>query len=175
MKLIDDIFEVMFRTQPSILLPFNPEAGQEPKVLQSPLGRALASFSGNACAELGINEKQHPDIIKKYHKSVGLNAGIETAWCSSFTNYIVIKSGFKGTKSASARSWLKWGQSIDTPMVGSIVIFWRVSPDSSYGHVGFFMEAKEDQIMVLSGNQDNRVSIKGYPKDRLLGIRNPNV
>jgi len=42
------------------------------------------------------------------------------------------------------------------------------------GHVGFYWARSGDRILVLGGNQDNQVSIKGYPKADLLGHRWPD-
>jgi len=44
------------------------------------------------------------------------------------------------------------------------------------GHVGFFAGLDPaidtfENVLVLGGNQGNTVSVRPYPKDRLLGIR----
>lgn len=39
------------------------------------------------------------------------------------------------------------------------------------GHVGFYAGIQGKDILVLGGNQNDTVSISGYAKSRLLGVR----
>lgn len=97
----------------------------------------------------------------------------ETAWCSAFINWCFLKVGLPYTGKLNARSWLNWGSSIGSgkPILGDVVVFWRESPQSWKGHVGFYITERHGWIYVLGGNQNNEVNIKGYPKKRLLDIR----
>lgn len=130
-----------------------------------------------AFAEIGIKEfpgtGDNPRIIE-YLQSTNLgsphNSQDETPWCSAFANWCVERSGFEGTDSAWARSWLNWGQKIDTPKRGCIVVFSR---GNSFGHVAFYIGQTSTQIEVLGGNQSNEVNISKYDKSRLLGYRVP--
>ena len=116
---------------------------------------------------------ENPRIIE-YHASTTLKATEdEVAWCSAFVNWCLLQAKFEGTNSAAARSWLNWGNAVDDLVPGDIVIFWRGSPDSWQGHVGFFLEKHQHTISVLGGNQGNSVSVKDYPISRLLGARRP--
>ncbi len=58
----------------------------------------------------------HNPRILEYHRTTTLGHGAaskdETPWCSSFVNFCMVMSGFRGTNSASARSWLKWGSGL---------------------------------------------------------------
>jgi uncharacterized protein (TIGR02594 family) len=100
----------------------------------------------------------------------------ETPWCSAFVNWCVKQAGYEGTNHALARSWLAWGQEIEVPRRGCIVVFQR---EQKFGHVGFFLEETENEIKVLGGNQQNKetllyeVSEKSYPKKDWLGYRIP--
>jgi uncharacterized protein (TIGR02594 family) len=67
---------------------------------------------------------------------------------------------------------LKWGEPIDQPKRGAVTVFSRGS-NQALGHVGFYWEKSGDRILVLGGNQGNQVSIKGYQKKDLLGLRWP--
>lgn len=164
----------LFSTETKVVVE-NPELNNpvSEHVNLSELEKKCLEFYGSATKEIGINESKNPDRIKLYHSSVGLKAGIDTAWCSSFANYIVKQSKIKATGSALARSWLKWGKSVDTPIKGCLVVFWRKSPSSSYGHVGFYAGETETDIIVIGGNQSNSVCKAKYPKSRLLGYRVP--
>jgi uncharacterized protein (TIGR02594 family) len=146
---------------------------------EKPTGDLLKfpSWYAIAKAEIGVaefpGEKKNPKI-SDYHKKANFKAGDEDdSWCSSFACYCMEMAGIPSTKNASARSWLEWGHEIKTPVVGCVVVFWRETKDSWKGHVGFFAGEKDGEILVLGGNQDNAVKIKGYPKSRLLGFRMP--
>ena len=123
--------------------------------------------------ELGVHEKagwrRNEDRIIEYHATTTLAAKRdEVPWCSSFVNWCVIQAGLKGTDSALARSWMKWGREVKDPSEGCVVIFNR---GLGRGHVGFFVEECGDEIIVLGGNQSNAVSLKHYSKKDLLGFR----
>ena len=100
----------------------------------------------------------------------------ETPWCSAFVNWCLEQAGYERTKNAAARSWLSWGQKIETPRRGCVVVFRR---EQVYGHVGFYIDETETHVKVLGGNQQNpetkifEVSEKYYPKPELLGYRIP--
>lgn len=129
--------------------------------------------------ELGVKEiagtKHNPRILE-YHKSCrgGDVLDDETPWCSSFANFIMLKAGLMGSGKRNARSWLTWGQELQKPVPGCIVVFWRDSPKSAKGHVGFYVGGQGGEILVLGGNQGNAVSVTTYPRARLLGYRWPN-
>lgn len=140
-----------------------------------------APWYAKAKGELGTAEikgKLHNNTrILDYHRSTTLNKTMagrdETPWCSSFANWCVKGSGLKGTNSAMARSWLKWGEKLETPREGCIVVFARPSAGPQSGHVGFFVKETAERIRVLGGNQSNQVKESYYGKDDLLGYRWP--
>ena len=69
-----------------------------------------------------------------------------------------------------ARAWLDYGIKIDAPCLGCIVIFNRAGG----GHVGFVVGRDyAGQLLVLGGNQANKVSIAPFAEDRILGYRLP--
>jgi len=127
--------------------------------------------------ELGTQEIAGPDShnprIIAYHSATSLSAGEdEVPWCSSFVNWCMREAGVSRTNSAAARSWLKWGKKLSRPKEGCVVVFSR--PGSSWsGHVGFFKRKEGSDILVLGGNQSNRVNYSSYSTSRLLGYRWP--
>lgn len=131
----------------------------------------LKLFYAAAKAEMGVAEtpgKLHNKRVLQYHAATNLRAtDDETPWCSSFCNFIVQACGVKGTKSAAARSWLKWGEPLKEPVKGCIVVFSRTGG----GHVAFYHSHDAKYIYTLGGNQGNRVCIAAYPVARLLGYR----
>jgi len=97
----------------------------------------------------------------------------ETAWCAAFVGAMLERAGLKSTRALDARSYNDWGEEIDIEdaLPGDIVVFWRGSPNSWKGHVGFFVRNAGVNIEVLGGNQSDSVSIAHYSKKRLLSVR----
>ena len=119
-------------------------------------------------------EKHNPVIVNFFKNTTGKEYGDEVSWCSAFVSSCLQEAGFKHTGKLNARSYLTYGVSVkNNPKQGDIVVFWRNSPESWEGHVGFYAGENEKNILVLGGNQGNQVSIAEYPKSRLLDIRRP--
>lgn len=131
-----------------------------------------------ARGELGQKEipgQQDNPRILEYHKSVGINSGEQTPWCSSFVFWCLKQAGASTAGgSAMAKSWLNASsmQALTSPQYGCIVVFHR-PPNPQSGHVGFYVGAEGGRIKVLGGNQGNAVSIAGYSTQRLAGYRWP--
>lgn len=130
-----------------------------------------------AWKEIGVFEfaKGHNPRVLEYHMETKLEAKAdEISWCSPFVNWCFDKAGITGTRSAAARSWLTWGDAIDKPVPGCVVVFWRESKDSWKGHVALYYGTnKDDDIIVLGGNQGDQVSVHTYHRSQLLGYRWP--
>jgi uncharacterized protein (TIGR02594 family) len=127
---------------------------------------------------VGLKEvygRQHnPQILKWWQLIRAPFTDDETPWCAGYVGGVLESVGIKSTRSASARSYEKWGEKLDKPLIGAIVVFWRGSKASYTGHVGFY--AGRDQhgnVMVLGGNQSDRISIVPFSTVRLLGYRWP--
>jgi uncharacterized protein (TIGR02594 family) len=131
-----------------------------------------------ATSQLGVKEISGPVdnvTIVHYAKQSGFEwvDDDETPWCSIFVNWVAMKAGLKRSKLANARSWMDVGTPTTDPEPGDIVIFWRDSPESWQGHVGFFMGFSKDlsRVYCLGGNQGNQVSISAMKADKVLGFR----
>lgn len=134
----------------------------------TPLICALKEYNVSSIPGVGNNPR-----VLKYFADIGHSWVKEddTAWCACFANWVLKQCGYEGTGSLLARSFLKLGQPTTTPLVGDIVVLWRISPASGYGHVGFFIKETETTVFILGGNQTERVNIQEFPKTRLLGYR----
>lgn len=116
-----------------------------------------------------------------YHQATTLRATEDAVpWCAAFVGYCLRLGGFRGTGSAAARSYLRWGQAIDPAPFGAVVVMSRgaSSPPASVidapGHVGFLVgQPRPDEVLVLGGNQDDAVNVRAYPTSRVLGYRWP--
>lgn len=135
-----------------------------------------------ALKEIGVHELKGPDKnnarILEYFKSTALVASTdETPWCAAFVNWCLASAGIRGTHSARARSFLNWGVGLKAPCQGAIVVISRgINP--SQGHVGIFdrVDPSDDAFYnLVGGNQKDSVSIAGFHKSRVLGIRWPKV
>jgi len=117
----------------------------------------------------------NPKIIE-YHQATTLNPDNltdEIPWCSSFVNWCMKMADIEGTNSAWARSWENWGNSLSRPVTGCIVVVSR-PPNPKHGHVGFFYDETENYIQLLGGNQNDRVNISKYSKERFVSFRWPS-
>lgn len=149
------------------------EQGKGGKHSASPI-RSTSSFPWYMAArrekQRGVMESiglaDNPRIVE-YHATTTLRAtDDEVPWCSSFVNWCMTQAGYKGTRSAAARSWLTWGVKIDTPVEGCIVVLTRPGG----GHVGFYVSGhKSGTIKILGGNQSDEVRVSGYLESRVLG------
>jgi uncharacterized protein (TIGR02594 family) len=143
---------------------------RDPSTIGDIRGRVFAIAQG----EIGVRSipgPQHHPRILEYHSTTGNFSDDETAWCSSFVNWVLKQSGIQGTGSAAARSWMQWSIPTNSPKRGDIVVLWRNDPSSWQGHVGFYVSETATHINILGGNQSNAVNIQAYPKSRLLGYR----
>lgn len=91
--------------------------------------------------------------------------GVYVAHCLKSTGYVVPKTWYR------ALAWLDWGQRIDNPVVGCVVVFSR----KGGGHVGFVVgKNRNGNLMVLGGNQGDAVAISAFDKSRVVGYRWPS-
>lgn len=136
----------------------------------------FANWMKFAIKEIGVREIKglnHNKRILEYHKATSLKAtDDETPWCSAFANWVMAQAGVKGTDSAAARSWLQWGKKIEKPVYGAVVVLSR-GKNPWQGHVGFVAEIGLDYIMVLGGNQGDKVSIAKFHTSQVLSYRLP--
>ena len=135
------------------------------------------AWLARARLELGVAETQGPgnttEVLHYFaaagHPEVSSDA---IAWCAAFAGACLEWSGVRSTKSLRARSYLDWGEPLTEPREGAITILKR-GDDPALGHVGFFLKAEADNILLLAGNQGDAVSIAAFPAERVLGYRWP--
>jgi uncharacterized protein (TIGR02594 family) len=103
----------------------------------------------------------------------------ETAWCAAFVGACLKRAGQPHTGSTMARSYLNYGQKLDNPKIGAIVVLKRGN-DPTFGHVGFVVGWSASSVFVLGGNQWNKetkrseiVNVSKFPHSQVLGYRWP--
>ena len=91
-------------------------------------------------------------------------------WCSCFVNWCVEQAGLPGTKSAAASSWREWGEELEYGEEGCVVVMTRPGGN----HVGFYMNENDYGVLVLGGNQGDRVSRAWFSWDRITNFKWPD-
>ena len=116
---------------------------------------------------VGLHEVKNNESL---YEILGVDP-LKTEWCAAFVSHVLQQEGKPiAALPLWSRSYLQWGKEVDKPQKGDLVIFQRAGSDWQ-GHVGFYVSETETNILVLGGNQNNKVGYKLYPKKNLLGIR----
>lgn len=123
--------------------------------------------------EKGVKEitgiSSHTPRILEYHAMTTLKAKAdEVPWCSSFMNWVMHRAGYPITRSAAAKSWLKWGKEVPL-QYGAIVVLKRTGGH----HVGFYTGETANTVYLLGGNQADAVNVRQYKKELILSARMP--
>lgn len=94
-----------------------------------------------------------------------------TPWCGTFVAYCLRESGVKAPAAwYRAKSYLDWGIPLAAPAFGCLVVFTRVGG----GHVGFVVgKDAKGRLLVIGGNQSDRVSVAPFDMARVAGYRMP--
>ena len=94
----------------------------------------------------------------------------ETPWCAAFVGACLERVGIQSTRFESAKSYLGWGEKLDRPVLGCVVVFSR----DGGGHVGFVVgQSPSGNLLVLGGNQDDAVNVREFPLSRKPSYRWP--
>jgi uncharacterized protein (TIGR02594 family) len=120
--------------------------------------------------DLGFHETGDNRGIEKFIAQ-GKCGGIGDPWCAIWANAKLEQSGIRGTRSPSSQSFRQDPNfvKLDGPALGAIAVYWRGSPDSGLGHVGFYMGETPTQILTLGGNESDAVRVQFEPKAKLRG------
>lgn len=119
---------------------------------------------------LGVAEipgpQTSPTIAGWLHKLRAWWSDDETPWCGTYVAHCIDAAGLPLPKYwMRAKAWAEWGSRLAAPVPGCIVVFER----EGGGHVGFVVGRDlRGNLMVLGGNQGNRVSIAPFARTRVL-------
>jgi len=123
---------------------------------------------------IGLQERVHRNELKEL-----LDVDpVRTEWCAAFVNSVLEIDSIPNLNDQDkypplmARSFLYWGESVEPELIqrGDLVVFPRGNSGWK-GHVGFFVEERNGQWVILGGNQNNEVRYDLYSPRRALGIR----
>jgi uncharacterized protein (TIGR02594 family) len=127
-----------------------------------------------ARADIGQRETLGPNDspwIRTMLAKLGAKWLLGQPWCGGAVAKWVSDAGFVPVpKWWQARAWAAWGQPLDRPAHGCIVVFSR----QGGGHVGFVVgEDAAGNLLVLGGNQGDAVNVRAFPRARVLAYRWP--
>ena len=125
-------------------------------------------------------DRNDPRILEYFKATPALDkraaAVDETAYCAAFANWCLGRAGYKGTASALALSFKKWGRPTrdNRPALGAVAL---IMFKNGQHHVTFVagIAANGRLIATLGGNQGNahEVSHSYCPTDRVVAFRSP--
>ena len=138
------------------------------------------TWLSEAARLIGVRENTAPGesnaVIDNWADALDIGyASDEVPWCGLFVAHCVtagVPEDPLPSNPLGARKWSAYGRQVP-PQLGSVLVFWRTSPDSWKGHVGFYWAEDDTHYHCLGGNQSNAVNIKRMPKSRLLQARWP--
>ena len=150
-----------------------PWLGNMPNTYDQDFGDAL-NLLETALSQWGeaerIGTESNPRILE-YLRAAGLRElADETPWCGAFITWCAARCGITPPPlPAVARSWLSVGQPATDPKLGDIVVLKR--GQQWQGHVGLFIRRQLNEVLVLGGNQSDRVGLGSYPFESIIGFR----
>ena len=132
-----------------------------------------------ALSKKGLHEKRNNAELRAFLKSDGHTLGdpAQLPWCGDFIETclaVTLPNEPLPTNPYLARNWAKWAQSTP-PCFGAVGSFWRGSPQSISGHVGFIVGKGPGLLYVLGGNQSDMISIAPISNGRLISARWPST
>ena len=113
-----------------------------------------------------IPGKQHNPVIVNWLKTLNAWwAEDETPWCGTYVAHCLRSAGRGIPKHwYRAREYENYGTKLQQPAYGCLAVLTRTGG----GHVGFVVgEDQAGNILLLGGNQGNKVSIAAFPKSRI--------
>ena len=130
---------------------------------------------GIAKSKLGLKEipgkESAPEIVKMLLKLKAWWRDDSTPWCGVFAAYCLSEALLPYPKEYyRALAWKEYGLKLDRPAYGCIVVFSR----EGGGHVGFVVgQDDRGRLMVLGGNQGDKVSVAPFDRNRVVAYRYP--
>lgn len=147
--------------------------------VKAPAPSAPLVWYAEAERQYGTRETPGPasnHVILQWADDLGIPyKSDDIPWCGLFVAHCIGSTlGREPLPSnpLSARAWEKFGI-VTEPTPGALLVFWRKSPQSGLGHIGFYVGEDDGAYCVLGGNQSDQVSLAWVGKDRKLTARWP--
>lgn len=151
--------------------------GIKPDTTMAPLLPWMAEAENLSGTEEILGSGNNP-VILDWAKDLDIRyPGDDVPWCGLFVAHCIgatMPREVLPTNPLGARAWAVFGDATE-PRVGALLVFWRESPSSGKGHVGFYTGENRNAYRILGGNQSNKVGLALMGKDRLLKARWPRT
>ena len=101
----------------------------------------------------------------------------EIPWCGLFVSHCIGSQMTDEPLPANplgARNWGRFGHHV-VAQPGAVMVFWRKSKASGFGHVGFYAGEDDRAFHILGGNQSDKVCVTRVPRERFIDARWPNT
>lgn len=125
-----------------------------------------------SAASTGFSWSWGSDVVAEARRWIGTNpTDRNSLWCARFMNFVLERTGYRGTGSDAARSFASYGRRVFGPQVGAIAVMTR---GSNGGHVGVVsgIDTSGNPI-IISGNHNRRVAEAIYPRERVYAYVMP--
>lgn len=148
-------------------------------------GAEAPTYLAAAVGDIGIQEwvrgpggakRSNPVVEQWIEATTGQRQNaIRVPWCAYWLGFRLQEAGHPSTRSGMARSYLRYGEQLDPEDAdgwkeGDIVVLWRGSRDDGVtGHVGFLLYYTHSHVILVGGNQGDRVSIQSFPRSKVIG------
>ena len=136
----------------------------------------MISVAQAAEAYEGLSEhRDRATLTQLFADQLGLRINPQhTAWCAAFANAILVQTGHAFSGSIETTSFLGYGQPVEVPAQGDIVVI-KGASRRSLTHVGFLVGSAMVNgrlyYKVLGGNQSNSVRISMFAASKVIAIR----
>lgn len=137
------------------------------------LGEAPATppWIAEITRRMGLHEVRDNGVLRKWLKSDGRTLGdpAKLPWCGDAVEtplLLTLPNEVMPTNPYLAANWVKFGIACK-PQLGAIMSFWRGSPTSWQGHVGFYVGETATHYVIRGGNQTNMIKDSRIAKERL--------
>jgi len=146
----------------------------------SPLASLAMPWLLEAERSIGITEAAgiaNNPLILGWGRTLRINYNNdEIPWCGLFVAHCIgsqLPAEPLPVNPLGARNWARFGVACAIPQPGAVMVFWRKSPGSGLGHVGFYIGEDASAFHILGGNQADRVSVARMPRGRFVTARWP--
>lgn len=124
----------------------------------------------------GVGTADNPKVVELYalvgHPEVKHDS---VPWCAAFVGGMLAKASLHHTGTLWALDYAKWGTALKEPIYGCVGVKTRkTSTGAVAGHVGFVVGATKEEIIMLSGNAQDSVSIAAFPRSNFVAFRWPS-
>jgi uncharacterized protein (TIGR02594 family) len=132
---------------------------------------ARVSRSHAVAGQQGVAGAADSDVVREARRWLGGNPTRRSRlWCAAFMNFVLERTGRRGSGSDLAQSFASYGHRVSGPQVGAIAVMTR----KGGGHVGVVSGVDSaGNPIIISGNHGHRVAEAVYPGRRVYAYVMP--